>query len=82
MKLDKNRSYGRIKSLDPKNKIAFTQDGIDYDSAGDPLNQKQVKKYLDGLAESIQSEADKAMEIAKAAQVQAKERLAELKDKK
>lgn len=82
MKLDRSRSFGRVKSMDPKHKVCFTQDGIDYGPDDEALNQKQVKKYLDDQAATIQDEADAAMSLAKTVQAEAANRLAELKELK
>ncbi len=73
-KIDFKLPFGKIRSLDPgKQKVWYTQDGIDYDSSGTACNAKQVKTHYGALAAAAQNAADEAKEAASNAQAQADE---------
>lgn len=76
--IDWKAPYGKIRSLNPaKQKVWYTQNGIEYDSSGKACNPKQVQKYLGDKASEAQAVADEAKEVAAAAQ---KDATAMLKD--
>ncbi len=71
MKLDKERPFGTIKSVDDKQKIYFNQDGIDYDKNGNPVDKKQVKTFNQGVLDAAQKVAFDAQAVADAAHAEA-----------
>jgi hypothetical protein len=71
MKLDRKRAFGLVTSTDPKAQDYFTQDGIDYDKAGNPKDPEQVRDHANRQAAAAQSEADDAMAAAQALQERA-----------
>jgi len=71
MKLDKSRPYGTIASTDPAFKVAFNQDGIDYDKNGNPVDKKQVTAYNQTVLAEAQKVAAAAKAVSDAAQADA-----------
>lgn len=71
MNLDKNRPFGTIASLDPNQKTFYTQDGIDYDKKGKPVDKNQVRTYHQSIVDAAQKRADTAKEVAEATQAEA-----------
>lgn len=70
--IDFSKRFGKVRAIDPtKQKVFFTQDGIDYDSSGRACDTKQVKKHYADIATAAQAAADEAKEAAAAAQNQA-----------
>jgi len=73
-KIDFKLPHGKIRTLDPgKQKVWFTQNGLDYDAGGNACNAKQVKAYYAKIASDAQKNADDAKEAAANAQAQADE---------
>lgn len=69
--IDFKRSYGKIRTLEPgKQKVFYTQDGIEYDSAGKACNAKQVKDFYAKKVVEAQAEVDAAKESAAQAQAE------------
>lgn len=72
--LDFSKPHAKVRSLDAaKQKVFFTQDGIEYDAAGKACNAKQVKEYAARKAAEAQKLADDAKEQAAAIQKEADE---------
>lgn len=71
MKLDKSRPFGQIASADTNQKTFYTQDGIDYDKKGDPVNKKQVRAHHQAVVDEAQKKANEAQAVADATQAEA-----------
>lgn len=72
--IDFSKPYGKVRTMDPgKQKVFFTQNGMEYDAAGKACNAKQVKEYYTAKAAEAQAAADEAKEAAANAQKQADE---------
>lgn len=69
--IDFSKPYGRVSTTAPNQKVFFIQDGIDYDSAGKAVDEKQVKAVLAKRAADAQKIADEAREAAEALQADA-----------
>jgi len=70
--IDFSLPYGKIRTLNvAKQKVWFTQNGIEYDSAGKACNTKQVKDHYAKIAIDAQKAADDAKDAAAQAQAQA-----------
>ena len=71
MKLDKSKAFGTIKSVDSNQRVFFSQDGIDFDKAGNPTDKKQVRAHHQGVVDEAQKVADAAKAVADDAQAEA-----------
>jgi type V secretory pathway adhesin AidA len=72
--------FGKHRSLDvAKQKVFYTQNGIEYDAGGVACNQTQVKKYYAQVATDAQKAADEAKEASVRAQEAADEMLKKAK---
>ena len=72
--IDWSGPYGYHKTAQPaKQKVWYTQNGIEYGSDGKACNAAQVKKYLETIASDAQLVADAAKEASTAAQKAATE---------
>ena len=67
--IDWKAPFGKIRTLNPaKQKVFYTQGGIDYDAAGKACTAAQVKRYYAEVATEAQKAADDAKEASAAAQ--------------
>lgn len=74
--IDWKAAYGKIRSLNPaKQKVWYTQNGVEYGPDGKACNAKQVKEYYASVASEAQKAADDAKEASAAAQLAADEML-------
>jgi len=75
--IDFKKPYSKIVEVKPqrilKQKVFFTQNGIDYDIAGNACNQSQIKRYYDDLVKQAEQDAADAKKAATAAAAAAKE---------
>ena len=74
--IDFKQPFGKLRSLNPaKQKVWYTQLGIEYGADGKACNPKQVKAYYASVAADAQKAADEAKEASAAAQLAADEML-------
>lgn len=72
--IDWKAPHGKIRSLNPgKQKVWYTQEGVEYGSDGKACNAAQVKKYYETVATDAQRAADEAKEASIKAQATATE---------